>query len=226
MTTGHEHKTITELRNQLNWWKNNPKARRQHPKDVVDEMVDSLEAEIAKRPRGPGRPVGYKVSDETKAKISRSRKEGKALRETLKAGAVPPERVHESIPPPPATADIDEGLRREIWERDQRRCRGCHSPSHESSFNKKRGRWKVRYRSEDGVMVTQINRDAPSGENLITLCAFCREMVAQGGLSMIGLRGTYFSASDIVNEPQSGDLLEGVDPMSLVGGTGKEYNAG
>lgn len=119
--------------------------------------LESLGLEKAKAPgrRPPGRPKGYKVSDETKKRISDARK----LQN----------RGEQFLPP---HNDVDETVARIVCERDQWNCRACHIPF----MQKVRGKTAKQVNSKANFRVYRFRKADHDLENPLyyaLLCADC-----------------------------------------------------
>jgi hypothetical protein len=117
-----------------------------------------------RRPRG--RPKGYVVSDETKKKISRTR------REKMKTGG---------RPLPPGEADVERRSR--VYDRDGGKCVGCDAPY----ILVVKGRQRVN--TSENIVVYRLEHGTPDDDaSYVTLCLFCRENLLAGVRTVADVR--------------------------------------
>lgn len=175
--------TVETLRSWRKYWQ--WKGSEKHHLDKTGQRVDRLRqverltAEIARRPpqeRGPGRPVGFVPTEDTRAKISAARtREG--------TGEAPPSSTDGSI---------SYQRRLAAFVASGGGCAACGAP-YRTRYWKKDGK-KKRYvkPGPDRILVVEVNSKegieiCKFGDLTVALCRFCRSSAKDGGLAVLGL---------------------------------------
>lgn len=185
------------LRVYLRYWKW-PKSE-QHHFDRTGERVDRhrqierITAVIQSRnDRGPGRPLGYHLSPETKTAIAYAQTERKEA-EMQTGGRWP-------SPPPCDDPRVTFDARLQASIRDNYQCRGCMEHYRIRYWKKPGDSKKYWAQVKDSVETVEVQHtqdikmylvprgDPRDPDHLLTLCGYCRDTAVTGGLGMLGIR--------------------------------------
>lgn len=192
------------LRQYLRYWKW-PKSVKHHF-EATGETVDRhaeierlTEAINSRRDKGPGRPLGHKLNEESRmrARHAAMEKAGK------KTGVRPDGTPYKESPPPCDDHRVSWETRDDAFQRDGRKCAGCHEyyrirywkklgePGKKYWTPVKNGKETVEIQHHQDIKMWLVPRGDPlNKDHLWTLCHFCRKTAEMGGLDMIGIRVT------------------------------------